>query len=335
MPLPVVNITIPVFNRFHLTQKTILSLRRCSQRIPFVITVVDNGSEPDLAQRLVEFYKDGIIDHLFRLPENMGISCAANIGWQLVEAPFYMKLDNDIQILDPEWLIKLFRLWSHGQPLSTLSPVWLNGAVLSDLSSVCEDDKKLFEHAQSIHTPDGILGFCETNGAGAGILIPKALSDVLGLWNEDYGLYGAEDGDYGLRMVCSGFPQYLYLATGLTEHLGAVSNESWEVDRKKEHRNLFIDPQGGLGLFKINHYLYSQHIRTCKVPLRYEVVDIDSNNAVRLAEREEYLRVRKALTKCKYLLDKQVDEKGKYAIFDPEFVALLKNIMARCGQSCS
>jgi GT2 family glycosyltransferase len=88
MPKPVLNITIPVFNRFHLTQKTLLSLRRSAQTVPFVITVVDNGSKPELVQRLCEFHASGIIDNLYLLPRNMGIAAAANIGWEQVSAPF-------------------------------------------------------------------------------------------------------------------------------------------------------------------------------------------------------------------------------------------------------
>ena len=63
MANPVVNITIPVFNRYHLTQKTLLALRKTAPGISFTVTVVDNGSEQALRDRLVELHKDGIIDN--------------------------------------------------------------------------------------------------------------------------------------------------------------------------------------------------------------------------------------------------------------------------------
>ena len=85
---PVLNITIPVLNRFHLTQKTILALRKTVTSIPFTVTVVDNGSETALRERLVELRTHGLIDNLFLLPCNMGISCACNIGWKAVDSPF-------------------------------------------------------------------------------------------------------------------------------------------------------------------------------------------------------------------------------------------------------
>ncbi|MDR2819566.1 MAG: glycosyltransferase [Desulfovibrio sp.] len=326
-PVPVLNVTIPVYNRFRLTQRTLLSLRRCVQTIPFVVTVVDNGSDKALGQRLLEFHKTGIIDHLFRLPRNMGIAVAANIGWRMVGAPYYMKLDNDIEILDPQLLSKLFRLWSYGKPLSTLSPLW-------------EDRKHILEQDDAVKTPDGALGVDSTitNGAGAGILIPRPLSEILGLWNEDYGLYGAEDGDYGLRMKCAGFPQYLYLATNLTAHMGV--KESFEdaglsqAHKKVEHRKLFVDSEGDPGLFKINHYLFDMCIRAWKTPLRYEITDIGADCLVRLKERAAYREFRAALERCRILINTRRRKKGANAICDGDFIEDLKNIMRACGEGC-
>jgi GT2 family glycosyltransferase len=209
---PVVNITIPVFNRLHTTQKTILALRKCSREIPFAITVVDNGSEPELVERLVTFRKDGIIDNLFLIPRNMGISCAANVGWQMVDAPFYMKLDNDTVMKKRDWLPKLFRMWQHGLPLSTLGGAY--------------DLPMLLKNPGIIETPDGPLGICDSNLPGQAVIIPKAVSDILGMWNEDYGLYGAEDGDYGMRMRCAGFPQYTTWAPKFSRTwAGAISGK--------------------------------------------------------------------------------------------------------------
>ena len=100
---PVCNVTIPVFNRPGATRETLLALRRTSQEVPFDITVVDNGSDPALVDTLLEFRERGVIDHLFLLPRNMGVACAANVGWELVPAPIYMKLDNDTAMRRTRW----------------------------------------------------------------------------------------------------------------------------------------------------------------------------------------------------------------------------------------
>ena len=53
----------------------------------------------------------------------------------------------------------------------------------------------------SQQTPHGELGLCVGNLPGQAVIVPQAVSEKLGFWNEEYGLYGGEDGDYGLRML--------------------------------------------------------------------------------------------------------------------------------------
>jgi glycosyltransferase involved in cell wall biosynthesis len=320
MNTPILNITIPVFNRFHLTQKTILALHKTSKKIPFAVTVVDNGSEQELRERLIEFKQSGLIDNLFLLPRNMGISCACNIGWRAVDAPYYMKLDNDIAAKTPDWLERLLRLWSHGQPLSTLGPTF--------------DKKDLTKNPGTITSDDGLLGVCTTNLMGSAIIIPKDLSDILGYWNEDYGLYGADDGDYGARMVCAGLPQYYYDANDFFVNGGKYDNSEYvgtELDKGREHYNLFYAPEGGIGKFKLNYYLFQMCIRHWKVPLRYRVVDMDGYNAI-LEEDEAYKPIADALARSKKILDGCIEHGEKDYIYSPRVVEHLKTLWKSCGQ---
>ena len=322
MTQPLLNITMPVFNRFHLTQKAILSLRKTRSAIPYALTVVDNGSAPELRRRLLEFLQDGIIDRLFLLPRNMGISCACNLGWQTLDAPFYMKLDNDMRVLTPHWLDRLFSLWSHGDPMSILGPSY-------SLDQLRAEPGRLVTH-------DGELGICPINLAGQCILIPRTVSDVLGMWNEDYGLYGAEDGDYGLRMVCAGLRQYYYYAPPLVEHMGTDPRDYAHtgLDKRREHSNLFHDAGGGVGLYKINYYLYNMCIRSWKVPLRYRLEDVNARHEATLAENPAYAPVGRALQRSKRLIDSRVARCGEAGLADERFILHLKRLWRDCGQEC-
>lgn len=322
MSTPLVNITIPVFNRFELTQKTILALHKTTKILPFVVTVVDNGSEQKLRNRLIEFKKSGFIDNLFLLPRNMGISCACNIGWRAVDAPYYMKLDNDMAARSPHWLKRLFRLWSHGKPLSTLGPTFTQ----SDMT----------KNPGTIVSNDGKLGICTSNLMGSAIVIPKAVSDILGYWNEDYGLYGAEDGDYGARMVCAGLPQYYYDANQFFINGGKYDNseyETTELDKSKEHARLFKDEQGGIGIFRLNYYLFRMCIRQWKVPLRYRVVDIDGYDVV-IEEDPAYEPVRNALIRSKKMIDRIKSSGNGEAMYEEEVVEAFKSLWKEYGQEC-
>lgn len=322
MPQPVVNITVPVFNRLVLTQKTLLALRQSSEAVPFCLTVVDNGSDAALVSRLRELHRDGVIDKLFLLPRNMGISCACNVGWAMTDAPYFLKFDNDMLALDPDWLARIFRLWRHGERLSTLGPAWT--------------EEQLRAEPGAIRTPDGVLGICRSNLPGAVLFVPRAVSDILGRWNEDYGLYGAEDGDYGARMNSAGFPQYYYLSVGLIRNMGAEETpeeRDYSLDRQAEHRALFVDEKGGTGLFKLNNYMYRRGIRKLDVPPRYVVADVDEAGKVRLRENADYPAVRRALDMCKRAMDGARASKDPDQIFRDEFIEKLRGIMRECGQA--
>lgn len=324
---PFLNITMPVFNRPELTALTITSLRKCTDAVPFILTVVDNGSDQTLVTWLRQQHRKGQIDKLFLLPQNMGISCACNIGWQMTPAAYFCKLDNDMFIQSPTWLEHIFSLWRHGLPLSTLGPAW--------------GEKETLKNGAAVTTPEGNLGYCLTNLPGCALFVPKAVSDLLGYFNEDYGLYGAEDGDYGLRINCAGFPQYTYNCDGLLRHMGKWPDSILEqyrahgLNRENEHRRLFQNQDGTMGMFPVNHYLFNACIRNWRVPLRYEIADIADDGNVHLRERKEYRLVKEALLLCKQKMDRVCMETGNYDnIWNPGFIEELKEVMKSCGQEC-
>ena len=320
---PVLNITMPVFNRYESTQRALLALRHSDRAVPFSITAVDNGSDPELVRRLIELKHAGIIDKLFLLERNYGTSCACNLGWKMTDARFYMKLDNDVIMQRKDWLERLFRLWSHGEPLSTLGPA--------------DSGEFLLQREDTLHTDDGLLGICTTNLRGAAMLIPKAVSDILGYWTEDYGLYSGDDGDYGLRMNAAGFPQYYYAGDEYFIDVGDGQNvnETYagRVDRSAMHRALFVGESGGTGLFPLNHYLFNMCIRNWNVPLRYEVADISEDFRVKMVEREEYGAVAEALRRSKERVD-AVTARDTDGIYESKFIQELKELWATIGQSC-
>jgi hypothetical protein len=222
---------------------------------------------------------------------------------------------------DPDWLEKLFRLWGHGDPVSTL------GSTNPDL---------VIKNPGALYTEDGILGICTTNLGGCAMLVPQAVSDALGYWNEDYGLYGAEDGDYGLRMKCAGFPQYYYSAPDYFLDLGNTDTHTiyvpYGVDKRQERQHLFITREGCLGLFVVNNHLYNLRIRSWKPLRRYRVVDMDEKCRVRLAEREEYGAFKPVLDLCAQKITLRIRAFPHSNIFTPDFIAELRSLLAGVGQ---
>lgn len=323
MRAPVLNITMPVFNRLEMTQRALSALHQCSRRVPFTVTVVDNGSDKELVDRLVKFKQAGMIDKLFLLESNIGIAGAANIGWEMTDAPYYMKLDNDVLIQDPAFFSKVFALWAHGKQLSTLGGVSGGGGE---------------RNSAVLDTPDGTLGICRNTLCGQAIFVPKAVSDILGCWSEDYGRFG-EDADYGLRMHRIGFAQYSYDADGLFENLGDDLEETYLArgfDKSTERKLVVADRDGRYGLFMVNQCLYNLCIRTWRPVRRYKVLDISSDYRVQLGENEEFFEYKRLLDLCMTKINERVEAlrlPNPDDIFSAEFIEELKGIMKSGGWS--
>ncbi|WP_288956817.1 glycosyltransferase 61 family protein [uncultured Desulfovibrio sp.] len=294
----VLNVTIPVFNHAELVQRTLAALRKTSQEIPFCITVVDNGSDERLVARLREFRQSGIIDNLFLLPRNMGEACAANIGWQLVNAPIYMKLASGMVITEAHWLSKLLRFWRNGLPVSTLGCV--------------RNLNMRPANPEAADAPGGDPDLSTDGALGRAVMIPKEVSDVLGRWNEDYGPTSVLEADFGARMACAGFPQYCYEEARYFRDAPASGASGEGAQTPEEQR--------AADLFTINATLYQLCIRSWKVMPRYEVIDVDEDSRVQLAERAEYMEFRMVLDDCAQTLSHLRQRGIPYPGFEKEFI---------------
>lgn len=314
-----INITMPVFQRFEVTRKTLMSLKAKTRHWPHEVSVVDNGSEPEVVSYLIRMKEEGLIDNLYLLDRNLGISCACNISWQLIDATYYMKLDNDIQIHNPTWIEDIFRLWSYRDDLSNIGPAWT--------------EAMLYSGRDVEETPAGRIGRCLTNLTGNAVIIPKAVSDILGYWNEDYGLYGAEDGDYGMRMGHARFRQYYYYAPAHMADLGTGVNFNYgrhSFDKLKMHRELFGIHGHKIGIFQLNNYLFRHGMRSLKPVPRYEITDIDGYN-VKLRLSERYKEVRAALTRCSNLINSLLPTEDGNILLDTSFQSRIKEIINEHG----
>ncbi|MBQ7618087.1 MAG: glycosyltransferase [Desulfovibrio sp.] len=321
---PIFNVTIPVYNRLQLTQRTILKLRNLTRHLPLSITVVDNGSDEELRKRLITFAEEKIIDQLFILDKNYGISFACNLGWRSLNAPIFVKIDNDILITNRNFFTEIFELFKIFGTNATIGPT----------PEIYGRSKESFD------TKYGHIGICTSNLPGCALFIPKEISETVGYFNEDYGLYGSEDWDYGLRMNFLGLKQYFYEMSKYIEHLGTDKSDyqHTSLDKTKEHRRLVQEEDGGIGLVALNAILYELSIRHWNVPLRYEVYDQDGY-FVRVSERKAYQKVKDALAESKKIADSVlVNYQGRIRNkdllnFTEDHIRELKSIWANCEQA--
>lgn len=182
-----VNIGMITYNRLGFTKQCIDSFLRHTD-YPYVLTVVDNCSQDGTREYLKELKAKGIIDNLVLLDVNVGVAKASNLAWSLEpHASYYLKLDNDIVFQKPRWLANLVAVADH------VPEVGVVGYNFEPISYPLHNFRGINVRVK----PVGNIG-------GACILVPRRTYELLGNWCEDYGLYGEEDADYGVRIQLAG-----------------------------------------------------------------------------------------------------------------------------------
>ncbi len=248
-----VNICMVTFNRLEFTKPAIASILEFTCYPP-VITVVDNGSTDGTVEYLQALKYEGIITNLVLLKENVGVAKASNLAWsQEPEAEYYMKYDNDIVLQKPQWLERMIEVMDAIPELAMLAynfePISYSVQTIN---------------GQQVRLKKGNLG-------GACVLIPKRTQDQLGFWCEEYGLYGEEDADYGLRLKVAGLNQAYMEDEEIGVHLPAgraasidpassIAEDGMEEYQHTEYRQ-FKDAQRRVnteGRTKENFKLYQE-----------------------------------------------------------------------------
>lgn len=185
-----IHIAIVTYNRLSSTIKCIESVRQTS--IPYRLTVVDNGSHVETRDFLQYLYKKSVIDDLFLFDKNMGVSCGYNFALARSASPYFVRLDNDVIAQDPLWADVLVKVLSRMPLVGTV------GFQFSDKPE-CGNESD-FTFLQNVFT------------GGACCMSRRDVHEKLGFWCEDYGVYGEEDSDFGLRLGLSGY------VSGVIEH---------------------------------------------------------------------------------------------------------------------
>ena len=195
-------------NRLNKTEVSLQSLLD-KTKYPYNLIVIDNNSTDGTRDYLLKnhewFYR------LVLLDDNKGPARASNIGWSLGPKDYYVKFDNDIVVLKDNWLDALVALandldiyeWIGHSPLGqTFYKKNVNGHVIMTNSKMAH-----------------ILGACN--------LVTKKAFDTIGYWNsKDFGVYGWEEFDYGVRLRMAGLDYCYAGGPGYVRHMGIEMDEA-------------------------------------------------------------------------------------------------------------
>lgn len=277
--IPLTNITIPVFNRHDTTVKVLFALRQHTPR-GSIVTVVDNGSDEPLRKELQSIHQKGIIDNLYILERNYGVSCACNVGWRLVDAPFFMKLDNDVLVLSETWLSDIYGMWGARKYDTIIGPTW------NATNPHLRED-----------TPYGTLWKMPESLSGAAMLVSRKVRDSVGVFSEDYGLYGEEDADYCMRCHFAKIRKFTFDASPLLHLVSDEDDYTHSGFSKREFHEKNTGYGRREGIFALNLFLYEHSLRALRVGSRYYVQSVNGQH-VTIGENQEYVTYLEALHEC-------------------------------------
>lgn len=265
-----VNITVVTYNRLPLTKICLESLLK-KTRGNFCINIIDNCSRDDTWNYLSYLQTTDERVNIVRMPRNMGVAAAANYGWSLHPDLHYIKLDNDVEITNGNWLQILLAYIAKNQELAQIGYKFLEK-----------------HQTATIRLPAGCKFWEFETCGGACVLIPKHIHQKAGFWNEDYGKYGYEDMEYSLRCRLLGYKVGYAPLQNMVRHLGYdYSDDKYELNKKEQLKSHVV----GEKIFFFNKFLFEEGIRPLKVERRF--LPVSNHDSIHFKPNKNYASILK------------------------------------------
>ena len=194
----IITLMMVTYNRLPLTKRTLEGLGK-SVDCPYNLVIVDNGSTdgtveyldnlkvlPNLLQLLPNLLQ--LIIH--KNVENKGIAIGRNQCLKIADdlsTDWYCTIDNDVEMPDG-WLSEAIEILKANRRYGAI------GVNMEKVEyPIVTEGGKAFQMK-----PKGNLGT-------ACMVFPKSVHKMLGFFTTEYGKYGEEDSDFGMRITVIGF----------------------------------------------------------------------------------------------------------------------------------
>lgn len=235
------------YNRLDLTKQTLNSLWETTKE-PFQLVVVDNGSSDGTIEYLQNMQKTAPMKmHIVPLQENQGIAVGRNIALREANklgTKWFCTIDNDVKMPDG-WLGECVDILTSNKGYGAIG---VNMEITNIYPLVTKGGFKFQDK------PQGNLGT-------ACMVFRKQLHQMIGYFTTEYGMYGEEDADFGMRARVAGFK--LGYIERMGTHIGA------DEDEKSEYRKFKTKQHAdNLALFRKNCALYAQRKKALYIPFK-------------------------------------------------------------------
>lgn len=239
------------YNRLSLTDKTLNNLFEQDTGRDYNLVIVDNGSEDGTVNLLKAMQEKGNNGQLKNfevvfLPKNRGIAVGRNIALKKADelnTKWYCTIDNDV-LLPNGWLQKCIDILEANKPFGAIGVNFENQTYpLVTLNCHTFQEK-----------PAGNLGT-------ALMVFKKQVHQMLGFFTTEYGLYGEEDADFGMRARVAGFKMGYLEESGVHLGEGVFDLGEYRAFKTKQHAD-------NLALFRQNCARYAQRTKPLYIPFK-------------------------------------------------------------------
>ncbi|HIJ96526.1 MAG TPA: glycosyltransferase [Desulfuromonadales bacterium] len=239
---PAVSVIIPVYGNCDYTLRCLASIAFSPPYVPFEVIVIDDCS-PDDSHSILSCIKD---IKLLTNSSNQGFIRSCNSGAQAAFGEYLCFLNNDTEVTQG-WLDELYGTFHEfpGTGLSGSKLVYPDGRLQEAGGIIWQDGSAWnFGHNQDQLRPDlnyaREVDYC----SGASIMVPKALFEKLGGFDEHYLPAYCEDSDLALKIRENGL-RVIYQPLSVVIHYEGVTSgrdvtkgvKSYQVENNKKLYN--------------------------------------------------------------------------------------------------
>jgi GT2 family glycosyltransferase len=249
-------IVIPVFNRKHFTKECLISLRKQTNQ-EFKVIVVDDGSTDGTAEMLkTEFpevevlFGDGGL--FWTASVNLGIKHALKQG-----APYIMTLNNDLEAA-PDFIESTYK-WMAQKPDAVIGALEMDAATKEPafggelVKYLLQELSKEEQHG--LHKVSYL--------PGRGLLIPRAVFEKVGLFDQDNFPHYVADYDFTHTALRNGFELFCnYDAKLYTYPEESGERKNRQSKSIKNFYNHLFDIKGGGNLRDFTRFA----VKNCPKP---------------------------------------------------------------------
>lgn len=218
---PVVSIIIPIYGQIDYTLRCLASIGANLPKVSFEVIVVDDCS-PDNSSKVLKANKH---IYLIQNTQNQGFIRSCNAGAKKAQGEFLYFLNNDTQVT-PGWLDELLLTFEQfpGTGLVGSKLIYPDGRLQEAGGIIWQDGSawnfgRLQDPLLPVYNYAREVDYC----SGASIMVPKALYDELGGFDEHYLPAYCEDYDLALKVRAKGY-RVIYQPMSTVVHYEGVTS---------------------------------------------------------------------------------------------------------------